>query len=363
MKKGKELRWLVGLVVSAVFLPLAMFAGNLGAEGQEGGHDEAPETESFPVAPELAGISGWINSGPLAISELRGKVVLVDFWTYSCINCIRTLPYLNSWNEKYGDKGLVIVGVHSPEFGFEKDIENVKKAVAKYGIKYAVALDNDHSTWRAFKNNYWPRKYLIDANGRMRYDRIGEGGYEETEKKMQELLRERSSRVRLPDEMAVPVNAVAVNYSAIATSEVYLGYEYARVNLGNEEGFKPGKDFSYALPPYDSLRKNLAYVGGTWKAHPDGLELSSDEGRIVLKYTAKDVNIVASPGGQPSELQVIIDGDFISEGDSGSDVDGSMAVVSEQRLHNLVSGKDYSTRTLEINIRGKGFKMYTFTFG
>ncbi|HLD97108.1 MAG TPA: redoxin domain-containing protein, partial [Candidatus Nanoarchaeia archaeon] len=166
-------KWLIGLIIAAVVLPLLIFVGNLKVAVSEGGLDsvaapvqQSEETqlvsdgENFPAAPELAGIAGWINSEPLMLADLRGKVVLVDIWTYTCINCIRTLPYITSWHGKYGDKGLVVIGVHSPEFDFEKDRNNVELSVEKYGINYPVALDNDHATWAAFKNRYWPHKYL-----------------------------------------------------------------------------------------------------------------------------------------------------------------------------------------------------------
>ncbi len=366
LEKKKISKWLLALIAAAVVLPLFVFVGNLKVQVPES-PAQAEASANSPSAPELAGISAWINSEPLSIADLKGKVVLVDFWTYSCINCIRTLPYLNAWQREYSDDGLVIIGVHAPEFDFEKDLGNVQKAVSKYGVKYAVALDNNHDTWNAFHNSYWPRKYLIDMDGKVRYDHIGEGGYGETEKKIQELLKERASvkkiHATIPDEMASPEDAVGVNFSMIATPELYLGYQFARVNLGNDEGFKPGKSFAYTLPAYSDLRSNVVYVGGTWKGNADNLELASNEGRIVLRYTAKDVNIVAGPGGQPALLQVILDGNFISTEGSGSDVDGSKAKVSEQRLYNIVSDSAYATRTVEINVKGKGFKIYTFTFG
>ncbi len=362
-------KWLVGLIAAAVVLPLLMFIGNVKFEVSEpaGQVTAAAENDSsaFPAAPELAGISSWINSDPLKLSELKGKIVLVDFWTYSCINCIRTLPYLKTWDEEYSGKGLVIIGVHSPEFDFEKELSNVQKAVEKYGIKYAVALDNEHETWRAFKNNYWPHKYLIDMDGRIRYDHIGEGGYDRTEQVIQELLKERAGKMRqeaiIPEEASPPANVVGVNFTSIATPELYLGYEYARVNLGNGEGFQPGLVVNYTLP--ESGVPNVVYVAGSWKSNPDSLELVSGEGRVILKYTARAVNIVAGPGQQPALLQVILDGSFVNSTNSGSDVVNSVAKVDGQRLYNLVYDSGYYTKVIEINVKGEGFKLYTFTFG
>lgn len=346
-----------------------MFIGNIKFEVPEpaGLVAEAAGKESgaFQAAPELAGISSWINSDPLNLAGLKGKVVLVDFWTYSCINCIRTLPYLKMWNAKYGDTGLVIIGVHSPEFDFEKELSNVQKAVAKYGIEYPVALDNDHETWRAFKNNYWPHKYLIDSEGRIRYDHIGEGGYEKTEQVIQELLKERAGKMKeelaISEEVSSPEGVTGVNFTSIATPEIYLGYEYARVNLGNEEGFQPGSVVDYKLPKAGV--PNVVHVAGSWKSNPDNLELVSGEGRVILKYTARAVNIVAGPGQEPSLLQVILDGSFVNSTNSGSDVANSVVKVDDQRLYNLVYDSDYHTKVVEINVRGDGFRLYTFTFG
>ncbi len=195
------------------------------------------EVGDFQKAPELQGIVSYLNTDGIRLSDLNGKVVLIDFWTYSCINCIRTLPYLKEWHSKYSDKGLEIIGVHTPEFEFEKDYDNVKMAVEKYGIKYPVVLDNDYKTWNAYKNQFWPRKYLIDANGFIRYDHIGEGAYEETEKKIQELLAEMGSKV--DQEISKPQNVIDVNPIKVNTPELYLGYKFARASLGNSEGFQP----------------------------------------------------------------------------------------------------------------------------
>lgn len=378
-------KWLIGLVIAAVVLPLLIFIGNLKVEIPEEGLDAVAEpvqqgekanqaaTEgNDPAALELVGISGWINSEPLRLADLRGKVVLVDIWTYTCINCIRTLPYLTSWHDKYSDKGLVIIGVHSPEFEFEKDRTNVETAVEKYSIKYPVALDNDHATWAAFKNRFWPHKYLIDIDGKIRYDHIGEGGYAATEKAIQQLLQERAVRMgqnlTLSAEVSSPGNAIGVNFTSIETPEIYLGHDFARVNLGNVEGFRPGEVVEYTAPEVAAtLVPNIAYIGGSWRNNPDNLELISTEGRILLTYTAKAVNIVAGQGQQPSALSVLIDRVPVNSTNMGSDVQAGRAnatVVGEQRLYNLVMDQQgYRTRTVEITVKGSGFRIYTFTFG
>ncbi|HVX03360.1 MAG TPA: thioredoxin family protein [Nitrososphaera sp.] len=338
------------------------------------------DKSQFRQAPELAGISNYINSPqPFKLSDLKGKVVLVDFWTYSCINCIRTIPYLNAWYEKYADQGFVIVGVHSPEFDFEKDPANVQAAVEKFGIKYPVVQDNDHATWNAYQNRYWPHKYLIDDQGFIRYDHIGEGGYADTEKVIQSLLQERRADLGQNATAAInnsttssttvnPEGAQSVNFGMINTPELYFGYNYARSNLGNPEGFDPGKVVTYSLPDdknnnndNDSIKPNAIYLSGDWLNAPDSMELKSHTGKIVLEYSAKSVNIVA---GGTGKLQVSEDGHAVAAADRGADVnsDGT-ADISGQRLYNLVMHGGYGDHKIVIDVTGEGFKIYTFTFG
>ena len=266
----------------------------------------------------------------------------------------------------------MVIGVHSPEFDFEKDRNNVERSVEKYGINYPVALDNDHATWAAFKNRYWPHKYLIDIDGKIRYDHIGEGGYAETERAIQQLLRERAAEmeqdISIPTEVSSPSDAIGVNFTSIATPEIYLGHGFARVDLGNDEGFMPGEVVEYTAPASPAgLVPNVAYVGGSWKNNPDNLELESGEGRILLSYTAKAVNIVAGQGQQPSVLSVLVDGVPVNSTNMGNDVQTSMTnatVVGEQRLYNIIMDQSgYQTRTVEIIVKGQGFRIYTFTFG
>ncbi|MBI4170378.1 MAG: thioredoxin family protein [Candidatus Aenigmarchaeota archaeon] len=294
-------------------------------------------------APELAGIKGWINSEPLKIEELKGKVVLIDFWTYSCINCIRTLPYLKAWHEKYKDQGLVIIGVHTPEFEFEKDYTNVKSAVEKYGIKYAVAQDNDYATWRAYKNSYWPRKYLIDKDGNIRYDHIGEGGYEETEKAIMELLQETNTAMQANKNLTYISSDTEL--SRIGTPELYLGYDFARAPLGNPEGFSPESIVNYKET--NITAPNIIYLSGSWKNERDKI-IAVNNSRLFLVYKAKDVNIVAGGAGV---VEIFIDS-----------VPAGVAVIDSQRLYNIISAPDYSPHLLEIRAN-PGFEIYTFTFG
>ncbi|MBI3638809.1 MAG: redoxin domain-containing protein [Thaumarchaeota archaeon] len=319
------------------------------------------DESQYPLAPDLVGISGYVNTTPEDLkAAMKDKVVLYDFWTYSCINCIRTFPYLKAWNEKYSDKGLLIVGVHSPEFEFEKDINNVKMAVAKYGLKYPTVLDNDHSTWDAFGNRYWPAEYLTDSLGHIRHTHFGEGAYDETEKVIQQLLDERSQRLGLnvtADQSLV--NIQEHQFANQQTPELYFGYNFAtgRDFLGNSEGFKPDGTVSYSLP--SNLSQDHFYLEGQWQNLPDSMKLVSQTGKIVLPYFAKDVHIVAA---NKADLQIMLDGNPISSSNAGADVQNGIIHVSENRLYNVVSSSTAGSHTLTIAAQ-PGFQIYTFTFG
>ncbi|HLF55083.1 MAG TPA: redoxin family protein [Candidatus Nanoarchaeia archaeon] len=301
-------------------------------------------------APELVGIAGYINADNITIKDLVGKkVILVDIWTYSCINCQRTLPYLTMWYDKYNDKGLEIIGVHSPEFEFEKKYDNVKRAVEKWNIKYPVVLDNDHATWNAFMNRYWPRKYLIDIDGYVVWDHIGEGGYDEAERKIQELLEERMVKFGMTDSIPLEISEIEapeVEFYRINTPEIYLGYEFTRGNFGNKEGLPKDKEVKYSVP--SAIAQNNVYLEGDWFVDKDHVRLVSETGKVVLKYDAKNVNIVASG---PSELSVIVD-----------DKQVQTLNVDADDLYSLIDA-DYGKHTLSFNVKGAGFKLYTFTFG
>jgi thiol-disulfide isomerase/thioredoxin len=334
------------------------------------------DKSQFKKAPNFAEITGYINTEPINLKDLKGKVVLVDFWTYSCINCIRTIPYLVDWNEKYADKGLVIVGIHSPEFEFEKNIDNVKAAVQKYGLKYPVLQDNDKGTWDAYQNRYWPRKYLIDNEGYIRYDHIGEGGYAETEKVIQSLLTERAAQtgisginLNINTNTTTPKNVQTVDFAKVNTPELYFGYQLARAPLGNPEGFKPNQIVTYSVPQRSDLKPNAIYLIGDWKNNADNMELQSDSGRIALVYSAKSVNIVAGGKGAAAagaaELSISEDGAGLTN-KSGRGIDLSdqgKLVVDGQRLYNLSMHEEYDWHSLIVDVKGKGFQIYTFTFG
>jgi thiol-disulfide isomerase/thioredoxin len=316
----------------------------------------------FKKAPELKGISGYINTDSEEFQGLiKDKVVLYDIWTYSCINCQRTLPYLTAWDEKYAEQGLLIIGIHSPEFEFEKDISNVELAVEKFGINYPVVLDNDKEIWKSFENRYWPRKYIADDEGYIRYDHIGEGAYDETEKIIQDLLKERAVRLGLNVASAQPLVDLEEFKHGSRTPELYFGYNFAfgRNQLGNSEGFKPNQDVTYVTP--QNLKDNFFYLDGTWKNLEDRMILVSESGTIKLPYFAKQVNIVSD--GQ-SELTILLDGKPISQSDAGSDVtENGNVKISGATLYNLVNTSEPEKHTLEIQVNRPGFEIYTFTFG
>ncbi len=360
--------------------------GDVGEEDVEKENPASLDEEFVPSykdklyqrAPELTGIAGYINSEEgIKISDFRGKVILIDFWTYSCINCIRTLPYLTNWDEKYRDKGLVIIGVHTPEFEFEKDYENVKDAVEKYGIKYRVAQDNDYKTWRAFNNRFWPRKYLIDADGYIRYDHIGEGAYEETELKIQELLAEIGE-----DASDIETVEEGTRERLKITPELYTGYDFALTrgqNIGNLGGLKSGEVFDYVLSR--ELEKDKIYLEGKWKSKSDDIEFYGEEndiGSVVLNFTAREVNVVADSLNsqteeakaerlyEPRRVEVFINGNYIGEEQAGKDVrfsEGkSFLEIDKAQLYNVVNN-EYGNYILELRFLDRGVSLNAFTFG
>lgn len=359
---------IMGIIVVGVIAGLGIYFTSL----DESNHDNTAKMQlpknsgidksGFQKAPELQGIAGYINTNADELKEkIKGKVVLYDIWTYSCINCQRTLPYITAWDEKYSDKGLVIIGIHSPEFEFEKDINNVQLAVEKFGIKYPVVLDNDMKTWNAFGNHYWPRKYIADDDGYIRYDHIGEGNYEETEKVIQQLLQERAEKLGLSVATDQPLVNIKGEEHAAQTPEIYFGYNYAsgRNQFGNPEGFSPNNDVKYAIP--ENLQQDNFYLAGTWKNLSDRMVLSSDTGRIVLPYTAKQVNIVASGD---SELSFLLDGKPLDSSKYGSDVtENGKTITSDSRLYNIINDSNPANHVLEIQVEKPGFEIYTFTFG
>ena len=321
------------------------------------------DESEFKKAPNLVGIEHYLNTTPEELTkEIEKSVVLYDIWTYSCINCIRTLPYITSWDEKYSDQGLLIVGIHSPEFEFEKNPENVKIAIEKYNINYPVVLDNDMKTWKAFENNYWPRKYIADHEGNIRYDHIGEGGYQETEKIIQQLLDERANAFGVKTSPIISLVSIEeFEHTLFRTPELYFGYKFAqnRNQLGSQEGFQPSRTVTYTEPT--NIELNKFYPIGNWKNHEDGMELTTLNGSIKLSFNAKEVNIVTENNAQ---LEIFLDGVPLTEKYSGTDiVSGNQLIVSDPGMYNIINSDTSISHIMEIQIKGKGFQAFTFTFG
>ncbi len=306
----------------------------------------------YPRAIEIAGPTGFLNTPPLKLADIVGrKVILVDFWTYSCINCQRTLPYLNAWYEKYKDKGLEIVGIHTPEFEFEKDPKNVEAAIQKYGVRYPVVQDNNYSTWTAYGNRYWPRKYLIDIDGFIVYDHIGEGAYDETEEKIRELLEERMERLGmgkgLSEEKASPQNVTQVDFSKVGSPETYFGSR-RNENFGSGSSGTTGRQ-TFTSPP--SSAQNTLYLSGDWDIQPEYAEAKASGDRIVFRFNAKNVYLVASAPTETT-LRINIDGKEVR----------TLSVRAED-LYRIVELPDYGEHTLEIIVDGVGVRAFAFTFG
>ena len=338
-------------------------------EGEEvvivdGGERVQEKAKKYEPAKEISTPDAFINVDDISVSELIGKkVILVDFWTYSCINCQRTLPYLNAWHEKYSDDGLVIIGVHTPEFEFEKELENVKRAVEKFGVKYAVVLDNDYSTWQAYRNQYWPRKYLIDIDGFIVYDHIGEGGYEETEKKIVELLNERSrllSKAEVLLDKSEAEGVDEVDFSQVRSPEMYFGYNRVEnlANLSSTDCFENVCEF---VTP-DTIQPNAFILGGMWRIGEEEATLESDTGVIAVSFSANKVNLVAG-SDVPVRAEIYLDGEKVGEA-GGADVLGGVVTFSTHGLYNLIDlGGNYGEHILEIRFLEGGVSAFAFTFG
>ncbi|PDT09006.1 cytochrome c biogenesis protein DipZ [Rhizobium sp. M1] len=326
-----------------------------------------PFRSDLPVegyAPSLDGAVEWLNSKPLTTEELRGKVVLVDFWTYSCINCIRTIPYTKAWAEKYADQGLVVIGVHAPEFAFEKKIDNVKSAIGDFKIGYPVAVDNDYKIWRAFENSYWPAAYLIDAKGQIRYHHFGEGNYGTTEKAIQDLLREAGSEMTASAPVAPDAKGVEAgpDLGNVRSGETYLGYEQA-TNFSSPEGLQADAPQNYSI---SKPGLNGWGLSGTWTVGKDQATLDQAGGGITYRFSARDLHLVLGPGddAKPVRFQVKIDGKAPGA-DHGSDIDADgNGAVTATRLYQLVrQSGTVDARNFEIRFLDPGVQAYAFTFG
>lgn len=327
---------------------------------------ELQEGVPLPVEgnlPSLAGATGWFNSVPLDRDALRGKVVLVDFWTYSCINCLRALPYVQGWADKYRDQGLVVIGVHTPEFAFERDPGNVREAIASLGIDYPVAMDNDYAIWRAFENHYWPAHYFIDGQGRIRYHHFGEGEYARSEDVIRRLLAENGA-TDLPggyvDNRRAGAQAPPSGDWKI-TPETYLGYARQKNFAGRTA---PGAAAAYTAP--STLALHQWALHGQWKIEPQYAQVMEAGGAITLRFRARDLHLVLAPGehGKPVRFRVTLDGQPPGA-DAGSDIDAAgNGTVTSDRLYQLVRQRGGAAeRVFEITFLDPGARAYAFTAG
>jgi len=325
--------------------------------------------EPLPVEgtlPSLAGATGWLNSPPLDAQALRGKVVLVDFWTYSCINCLRAMPYVREWAERYRDHGLVVIGVHAPEFAFERNLANVQRAVKDLKVTYPVAIDNDFAIWRGFNNKYWPAHYFIDAQGRIRAHHFGEGNYAQSEQVIRQLLREAGNTLPgddAPVAMALDGVARQADMDNLKSPETYLGHARAE-NFASPGGQRPDQPADYTVPT--TLQHNQWALAGRWTVGNEDARLEAPGGRIAFRFHARDLHLVLAPGedGRPVRFRVRIDGQppgAAAGGDVSADGEGR---VDENRLYQLIrqSGA-VQERTFEIEFLDPGVHAYAFTFG
>jgi cytochrome c biogenesis protein CcdA/thiol-disulfide isomerase/thioredoxin len=315
--------------------------------------------------PELSGAVAWLNSPPLTREQLRGKVVVIDFWTYSCINCLRALPYTEGWYAKYKDAGLVVIGVHTPEFAFEKERSNVEQAVRDLKITYPVAIDSNYKIWQAFNNEYWPAHYFIDGKGRIRHHHFGEGEYDESERVIQELLRENGAKSLADGTINVTANGAeaAPDLQDTRSPETYIGYKRAE-HFASAQLF--AQDTRMAYTPQPRLTLNQWALGGTWKVGPESAVLDSAPGKIVFRFHARDLHLVLGPtkNGKAIRFKVTLDGTAPGD-DHGSDADAAGAgTVQGHRLYQLIRQKGaVEDRTFEIEFLDPGVQAFAFTFG
>lgn len=336
-------------------------AGESGAEIRIQKMGKEEKARQYDPAVELVGTQRYINSEPFKLADHIGKkVILIDFWTYSCINCQRTTPYLNAWWDKYKDKGLLIVGVHTPEFEFEKDYNNVLAATQKFGIKYPVVQDNNYTTWRAYGNRYWPRKYLIDIDGFIVYDHIGEGAYEDTEMKIQDLLNERMIVLGEEGKIAEIITEEQANGARAGSPETYFGSTRNR-NFGSGT---PGKSGIFTFSQPAGTDSNVLYLVGRWEITPEYSESRSSDAKVVFKYNAKEVYFVGSADAGV-KIRVLQDGKPLGEfaGEDISKDASSVGFIKESGLYKLINNTEPGEHILEIIIESPGLKAFTFTFG
>ena len=356
------------------------------AEPQASAHASivTPATGNEKTVPEISGIASWINSEPITFEEQRGKVVLVDFWTYTCVNCIRTLPYLKAWHEKYADNGLVIVGVHTPEFDFEKDRDNVIEATEGFGLKWPIAQDNDFKTWRAFDNRYWPAKYLVDKDGYIRYTHFGEGAYEETELWIRGLLEEAGVDLSDVSASTIPEPRHAIDLRSTdqetgLTREIYAGFERNRGALLSSAPYVLHQEYyeeENAEVFYDDPgehKNHFLYLQGLWRNDAERLiharETEGYEDYLALKFSATSVNAVMAPvNGAEYQVRVTLNDKPISPEAAGTDVmfdeeGNGYIVVDSARMYHVVNLAKYESHELKLSSNSPEFSLFAYTFG
>ena len=355
--------FLAAIVASAIAVPIETLTGDKGMVQQM-----TPAAVQLPIEGELRSLdsaTGWLNTQPLTAAGLRGKVVLVEFWTYSCINWLRTLPYVRAWAEKYEDKGLVVIGVHSPEFAFEKSVDNVRRAAKDLRVDYPIAVDSDHAIWRAFGNQYWPALYFVDAQGRIRHHQFGEGEYERSETIIQQLLVEAGSSGIGHEPVSVDARGTeaAADWSSLKSPENYVGYERTE-NFASPGGAVLDKRRVYAA--LARLALNHWALAGDWTVQKQATVLNKPNGRIGYRCHARDLHLVMGPAarGAPVRFRVLIDGQPPGAA-HGIDVDGQgNGTATEQRLYQLVrQPAPIADRQFEIEFLDPGVEAFAFTFG
>lgn len=350
------LRKTLGIIIIASVLYMILSGSGLSTlapskESKSAGQQLEKGLEIPTAAPELMGLNLWINSPPLTLSELRGKVVLIDFWTYSCINCIRTLPYLNAWYNKYHSQGLVIIGVHTPEFDFEKDPTNVKRAVAEEGIQYPVALDNQFATWQSFANRYWPAHYLINQEGKVVYVHYGEGDYEVTENNIRFLLGLAKANT---ETRAVEASSYTL------TPETYLGTARAK-NFASPEAPQTGKTAAYTFP--QTLALNAWALSGSWQLEPDRVVSVSPDAAVIIHFQARQLYVVmGSQSNLPLTVEIKLNGQPLQSG-AAKTITQSRLSIQGTTLYQILDLAQFSEGKLEIHPLTPGLEIYTFTFG
>jgi cytochrome c biogenesis protein CcdA/thiol-disulfide isomerase/thioredoxin len=336
--------------------------GSAPSEGPKVGAGGKLELHVEGYMPSLDGLGPWINSSPLTAEQLKGKVVVIDFWTYSCINCIRSIPYVRAWYDTYEKDGLVVIGVHAPEFAFERSPDNVRKAVSDFGIRYPVALDNDYAVWKRLNNNYWPAHYFFDAQGRQRYQHFGEGGYEESEMVIRQLLAEagRAPKAGGMAQATARGAEAAAAFTALNSPETYIGFRRAE-RFASPGGYVANRSTTYAAGP---LKLNDWALEGPWTISAQSAVSGGGQAAITYRFHARDLHLVLGAAAHPVWFRVTIDGQAPGL-DGGVDVkpDGT-GVVSEQRLYQLVRQKgEVRDRTFRIEFLDPGVEAFAFTFG